>query len=110
MSPWINDNGWFDKNAFYNQNFFFKYQDLDMFFYHKGDFMIPVTIKEIENNNGWIKIETIEDLPIDGYYDVIDRKNGRQQRASLNPDFGRRISFNFYSHYKEIVADKPPIF
>lgn len=48
MKLWINKDGWFDKNAFYNKNFFFKCKDLDMFFTHKGDFMIPKSLQGIK--------------------------------------------------------------
>jgi len=76
MKPWINANGWFDKNAFYNKNFVFKYQDLDMFFTHKGDFMIPVSIQGIENNNGWIKLQGLANEIQDRCSIWIETKNG----------------------------------
>jgi hypothetical protein len=113
MKPWINDNGWFDKNAFYNKNFFFKYDDLKLFFSHKEDFMIPVSIAEIENNNGWIKIESKDDLPNNGEFYVYSEKYKSKETAYFDGEqfiIKGRYPFSAPSHYLPILEPKNPLY
>lgn len=114
MKLWINIDGWFNKNAFFNKNFFFKYDDLNLFFYHKEDFMIPISLKGIENNNGWIKIESENDLPdnIEGLWEVV--RNGEQIFIELLKDNKQRLYKDFLkdgiTHYKIKEKSQPPIY
>jgi len=71
---------------------------------------IPFEIVGIENNNGWINIESESDLPVYGYYEVIERKTGNQSRATLDNDFGVKINLKTYSHYQKIKEIPNPIY
>lgn len=70
----------------------------------------PMVLKGIENNNGWIKIESEEDLPERGYYEVIERATGKPLRASLNNEFGTLILVHYYSHYQPIIDIDLPLY
>ena len=114
MKPWINENGWFDKNAFYIQRFFFKCQDLDMFFCHRGEFMIPVTIKNIEENNGWVKLNSEEDLPkTDKTIDLwFLTKTGHITINIWNSKFKHRTYgyLKVYSHFQIVIQPELPVY
>lgn len=70
----------------------------------------PVELKGIENNNGWIKIESESDLPIKGYYEVISKNSGFPSRASLNKKKGAKMQLILYSHYQPIIKLNNPIY
>lgn len=71
MSPWINKEGWFDKEAFFQKYFEFEYKHLELFFLHKGDLMIPKAIVGLENNNGWTKVESQDELPTGVVLEIV---------------------------------------
>jgi len=111
MKPWIEEEGWFNKNAFYQEEFKFKYQDLDMFFIHLGDFMIPKSIHGITGNNGWIKIESEEDFPKENgdYFICVD---GVQPNNNIMHLY-QLISHcrdGLISHYKPVIKPNEPIY
>lgn len=115
MKSWIDEKGWFNKNAFYQREFtFLKYKKIDLLFNHKGDFMIPKSIQGIENNNGWVKIESEDDLPndIDGLWEIV--MNGKQRFIELLKDNKSRLYKDFVkdgiTHYKIIEKSKPPLY
>jgi hypothetical protein len=73
----------------------------------------PKSLRGIEDNNGWIKIERVEDLPTNGSYKVILRDSG----AITTLDFTLQQIFNdlryiveLYSHYKPIEEEKKPLY
>lgn len=70
----------------------------------------PSELSGIYNNNGWIKIESSEDLPENGYYEVIKRLSGFASRATLDKEFGQKRQVLSYSHYQNIVELPKPIF
>lgn len=111
MKPFINNNGWFDKNSFWNNTFSFGvYENIDLLFTHKEDFMIPTSILNIENNNGWIKIESEKDLPKEtGHYWV---KRGREISVNyiIVPESFHSCFLANLTHYKPIEKPKPPIY
>lgn len=65
----------------------------------------PISLRGIENNNGWTKIETKEDLPEFGYYEVVVRSNGEMIRATLDEN----TPLVYYSHYQTISELNPPL-
>jgi|LakMenEpi03Aug12_release.lakeMendotaPanAssembly.Ray.scaffolds.fasta_scaffold269597_3 hypothetical protein len=77
-----------------------------------GRFM-PKSLRGIEDNNGWIKIETVEGLPINGSYLVVHRDSGTIQKY----DFGilNSLEYKGYivekcSHYKPIPDPLKPLY
>ncbi len=73
----------------------------------------PKSLQGIENNNGWIKIESEDDLPkADGWYWV--RINGceptYQREFSTDMIFNKYCWIKEYTHYQPIVKPEPPIY
>lgn len=65
----------------------------------------PKSLSGIEDNNGWIKNESEEDLPKEyGYYWAIDNSELIQE---VNSD---DIKVGFYTHYQPIIYPKPPLY
>ena len=66
---------------------------------------------KIEDNNGWIKIESEEDLPKDGHYWVIT-KEGILTDSPKDKDLFQDNSYwlSNFTHYQPIVKPKPPIY
>lgn len=118
MKPFINESGWFDKNSFYNKLFSFNYEQINILFAHKEDFMIPKSIENIEDNNGWISILSEEDLPKEKIsYEVW--RNGYESRATYagsdrwfvpHNDFPKTTKVAGITHYAEPIKRQSPIF
>ncbi len=114
MKPWIDEKGWFNKNAFYEEKFFFKYDDLNTAFHHKEDFMIPITIKELDSNKGWVKINNEDDFPkesiymetINKSYDIKDPKSQGMHHFIKGDE---KFLMGLISHYRILPFD-PPIY
>jgi len=80
----------------------------------------PIILKGIENNNGWIKIESEADLPKDNYgtYHVISRnnifinkpKNQNTDDYWLNDNQKKTYWLKEYSHYQPIQKPNPPLY
>jgi len=60
----------------------------------------------IENNNGWIKIESEEDLPKEQETFHVVLKNGNVYMRT----FVNKASFSDVTHYQPIEKPKPPIY
>ena len=126
LKHFINDDGWFDKNSFYNNEFSFKiYENINIDFIHKEDFMRPKSLAGIENNNGWIKIESEEDLPKDDefkfnetflvYYCCKGCSNmifkGSIDKYTLKfRDITNKLEKEKVTHYQPIVKPESPIY
>lgn len=66
----------------------------------------PKSLQGLETNNGWIKIESEDDLPkIQATYHVI-LKNGNQYMRT----FADKSSFFDVTHYQPIEKPQPPIY
>jgi len=107
----IDENGWID-----TQTFSFSRKGIDFEQYKKrsntylGFYNRPKSLQGIENNNGWIKIESEEDLPESGYYEVILKGSGNDSRATLDREFNKKSQLMHYSHYQKIINTKPPLY
>lgn len=114
MKPWINENGWFDKNAFYQKEFGFNYEEIDILFSHLGDFMIPKSILGIANNNGWIVLNSEDDLPkTDKTIDLwFLTKTGHITINNWNSKFKHKTYgyLKVYSHFRLITHPNLPIY
>lgn len=89
--------------------------NLDFYDHDNGDWgsvsIRPKSISGIENNNGWIKVESEEDLPKDGmtYYLIcVDNK------PSIHPHNLAQIKSLYIDgiiiHYQPIVKPLPPLY
>jgi hypothetical protein len=124
VKDFVDENGYIDGVMIKNKigivpnNFIEKFQPLVSMFR-------PKSLQGIENNNGWIKIESESDLPTcDGEYFVNAKgiNNNKQFfiRSWLNAkkDFNDNWVFTeypkewleLYSHYQPITKPKPPIY
>lgn len=111
----IFDNGWLKiKPTQYSS----KYKDCDLLklttYVHS---IRPKSLSGIENNNGWTRIESEEDLPKE--YDVdyfCFHKNGRLTIRSFYEYLGwgefeaEILDQSDITHYQPIETPKPPIF
>lgn len=72
---------------------------------------IPFSIIGIEDNNGWIKIESETDLPKDddGAY-WISNENGRFDFIATGYQIKAKWKNETCTHYKEIGFPKDPIY
>jgi hypothetical protein len=66
-------------------------------------------LKKLRTNNGWIKIESEDDLPEYGYYEVVKRDTGEHLRASLDNNISTASLIKYYSHYKPIEKIDLPL-
>lgn len=70
----------------------------------------PKSLQGIENNNGWIKIESEDDLPKeDGFYWVVDSETKDiidRYFDTKNYDYFNQFS----THYQSIQKPKPPLY
>lgn len=115
LSPYINDNGWLDEDCLLNKGEF-NLADCDTInggFISMDDlttYYRPKSLKGIETNNGWTKINFIDDLP---------NRTGFSYKSIL-PDgtietthnFSVRELYNLWkiTHYKVIGKDFPPLY
>ncbi|MDM1042155.1 MULTISPECIES: hypothetical protein [Empedobacter] len=78
-------------------------------------FYRPNSLQGIETNNGWIKIESEDDLPkyiVDCwiiYKDKICLSLYQSKHFVLKSEFSL-LPFNLISHYQPIERPKPPIY
>lgn len=72
----------------------------------------PKSLQGIEDNNGWIKIESEEDLPKNKGYFLCLYEDGDviPHHFSINSDFDRVLFLEEFTHYKKIEQQKPPIY
>jgi len=106
-----NDGGWtYEVNEKWLEN------SMNLDIELNGKYCRPKSLKGIENNNGWIKIESEEDLP----------KESGVYEACINEEYIGRIRFSrefnewsciydsdnlrFPSHYQPIIKPQPPIY
>ena len=81
-----------------------------------GYYWRPISLQGIEDNNGWIKIESEKDLPKDNIecHFIIKENNkvtqiGRYHVGAKSFNVGT-IWFNEVAHYQPIAKPKPPIY
>lgn len=107
----VDENGWFDM-AYSQQvnNFDPLWNDSD----RKSTKIRPKSLSGIENNNGWIKIESESDLPKEsGYYDF---QKYPLDKYIVNPVFWSKGAtligwfIETYTHFQPIEKPKPPIY
>lgn len=109
VNEYVNSQGWCNAywNLFENLNGITKPKS-------EGTLWRPKSLQGMENNNGWIKIESEEDLPkeIEGLWEVV--MNGKQTFIELLKDNRERLFIDFkkdrITHYKIVPKSKPPIY
>jgi len=69
----------------------------------------PKSLQGIENNNGWIKIETEDDLPMQDC-DVFAIINGVIKQRRFQLDISHLWINQTITHYQPITKPQPPIY
>lgn len=72
----------------------------------------PKSLKGIENNNGWVKIESENDLPKENeqHYWTITENNPDIKERYFNKFFNEYKGEGKVTHYQPIEKQKPPIY
>lgn len=117
----INNNGWIQgRDCIQYLGVDFSYSDeLDTDMLHYGvSKQRPKSLQGIEDNNGWIRIESEEDLPKDvgSYLIQYEFKSGHKAITCVDFDgqtfwhFGSIFRIELVTHYQPIVKPKPPLY
>lgn len=112
VKDYVDNNGWvFDLTVVVINDIAFEF--------YKNDNLqrIPITkewrpksLSGIENNRGWIKIESEDDLPKEfGKYWVIDRDNSKMYQREFDKST-KGFFLEYSTHYQPIQKPEPPIY
>lgn len=105
----INENGWFDNTDGRFSDL--QLQELESCDYRASNIFRPKSLKGIEDNNGWIKIEDLNDTPIlwDKKYLVF--ANGKEKETTFNPSqIKAGWEFGEITHYRIVDKFSAPIY
>lgn len=121
VNKYVDDNGWlvFPWSILHREDPIHAFDppigDIDE--HPTGDLYRPASLRGIEDNNGWIRIESEEDLPKESincfFYDKTTKEvvcgiyNALVKRFIFAPFV---IKFEDISHYCPITEPKPPIY
>lgn len=106
MKPWIDENGWFDKNSFYNKTFSFNYEEIQITFTHKEDFMRPLSLNGIDTNNGWVELIDRNSFPVeDEFYWFLDLEGNIYERHPSEFKKGWHVFFQTIEKPKHPIYD-----
>jgi len=109
----VNKDGWIKDREFIFSDFIngidWQTTDHDDEYY---DTSRPKSLKGIEDNNGWIKINNETDLPKEGAEYWVVTKRGTITKASYLSD--RKVFFVFgdiqVTHYQKLIYPQKPIY
>lgn len=98
----------------------FEFKQFHIVFGSPETYVRPSLLRGIENNNGWIKIESENDLPKEPYgkYEVYSNNSIFSQIPKIqgiddfwqNDENKKQDWMNSYTYYKPIILSKPPIY
>lgn len=79
---------------------------------HTDEYSRPKSLQGIEDNNGWIKIESEDDLPKENneYYWTITENDKDIKERWFNKFFNEYEGEGKVTHYQPIIKPKPPIY
>lgn len=108
-------NGWSNPESYTEQEMYEMMQEINMEF---GEHRCrPKSLQGIENNNGWIRIETEDDLPKDltkCHFIIRGYENNHYMGHYYDGLFwnshNEAYSWQVVSHYQPIEKPKPPIY
>lgn len=108
----IDNNGWlFDSLDFFNE----KMTNIDIDHKWHNEYEAssyrPLQLEGIENNNGWIKIESEADLPKEnGVYWTLRNGSTVPLYLKVYNDLDSEYWVNAYTHYQKIIKPEPPLY
>lgn len=72
----------------------------------------PKSLYGIEDNAGWIKIESESDLPSDGYYWTINKNGVMNDSPRITDDLCNDTEYwlSTFTHYQPIVKPNSPLY
>lgn len=106
------ENGWIkrEEHSAFMRNHFYLANNIETKFVDKVEYWRPKSLEGIEDNNGWVKIESEADLPKEDL-----------QCWLIDEEFGTDIGYfsfstkkwfvdceQFVTHYKPIIKPEPP--
>lgn len=116
VKNYVDENGYLDKQVFSNYKGI-TYEEISpiLFLHNTLTTCIPLSLQGIENNNGWIRIESEADLPKknDTYFTKTRHDDIVRIEiiATENLDSkGLEWYKNHYTHYQPIEKPKLPIY
>lgn len=77
---------------------------------HQGGKIRPKSLQGIENNNGWIKIESEDDLPKEDKWYWVKKKSGEEILSGYQIGVSKERWLSEITHYQPIEKPKPPIY
>lgn len=109
VKDYVDENGWVHDNKLGNRYKLF----YEIF---KGEMEVcdglirHISLQGIENNNGWIKIESEADLPKENeVYWVKDKFTDGFYKQSFEEQI-KKHWLEVFTHYQPIIKPKPPIY
>ena len=114
VKKWVDENGWFEfDDAKFGLDLFFERGEYDEYTdgYNLEYRQRPKSLRGIENNFGWIKIETVDDLPKeDCHCWILDKERGIESGKWVTPpaehlEKVQQFWLQKATHYQ--VMDKP---
>jgi hypothetical protein len=115
VKDYVDENGWCDLSIMPLKWKISEINDIDI---EDFTWFRPKSLAGIEDNNGWIKIESEDDLPISTimYHVVLNGKKSKALYAGKNRwfvngnDFPKTTEIHGITHYQPIIETKPPIY
>lgn len=107
----INEDGWFERNKDRNITLLTHFEVNEMRF--KGLLIRPKSLDNIEYNNGWIRIESEEDLPkesIECWFIHYERIYSGAFAGRMFASGSTLAGWKAVSHYQPIVKPEKPIY
>lgn len=106
VSDYIDDNGWCNCRIAHKLSLSGDSEDSEC-----GHFVRPKSLQGIENNNGWIRIESEVDLPEFFGSDYWVILNGNVTMLNRNGSFSNvELWKNNVTHYQPIIKPDSPLY
>ena len=107
VKDYVDENGWIDNNI--SKFTFGQLKNLDL--EYKNDVLFrPKSLQGIENNNGWVKIESEADLPNNEKVWIYTSNNRVLISSKAVLNWVLKNPDNKITHYQPIEKPKPPIY
>jgi len=108
----LDPDGWCDKSRLFKYSNL-KYSDIEANMQHKisSEEMRPKSLQGIENNNGWVRIESESDLPKeDCRVDLLSHTGSEYYNHTYSTSDNPAHYLKFYSHYSTVQKRPLPHF
>lgn len=104
---WDNLKDSVDENGYANLDNTFSYEDIGLELQDNENWR-PKSLKGIESNNGWIKIESKNDLPKEQTSNFVRLNNGQIIQSFYYGQISDYI--NKVTHYQPIITPREPLY